>query len=186
MGSVMGALGEGCHVDEGRHYWKKCEHGCNGRRNGVQLSVLVGVDHSAVEGERKKGSRLRESSIAVLRASCAEYALSPRTRGPRSVRLMIFNVSIPAASFLVILFSSDSHLLPLVTSMLSESTKDWEKLLAWLEEKHAGFETNLSLRDVPGMFAMVSELARRDKLKILPRCCSRFSGDRTSQGMRHP
>lgn len=66
MGSVMEALEEGCHVDEGRHYWKKCKHECNGRRNGVQLSVLVGVDHSAIEGERKKGSRLRESSIAVL------------------------------------------------------------------------------------------------------------------------
>lgn len=72
--------------------------------------------------------------------------------------------------------SSNGYLLPFVTSMPSESTKDWEKLLAWLEEKHAGFETNLSLRDVPGMFAMVSELARRDRLKILHRCCSRFSG----------
>lgn len=44
--------------------------------------------------------------------------------------------------------------------MPSESTKDWDKLLAWLEEKHAGFETSLSLRDVPGMFAMVHEPAR--------------------------
>ncbi|OXC69576.1 hypothetical protein AYX13_01743 [Cryptococcus neoformans] len=35
--------------------------------------------------------------------------------------------------------------------MPSESTKDWDKLLAWLEEKHAGFETSLSLRDVPGV-----------------------------------
>lgn len=81
MGSVMEVLGEGCHADEGRHYWKKCEHGCDGRRNGVQLSVLVGVDHSAIEGKRKKGSRLRESSIAVI-CACAVYGSSPRTRGP--------------------------------------------------------------------------------------------------------
>lgn len=61
--------------------------------------------------------------------------------------------------------------------MPSESTKDWDKLLAWLEEKHVGFETSLSLRDVPGMFAMVYEPARRDSLKVFHRCRPRFSGD---------
>lgn len=173
----MEALGEGCHVDEGRHYWKKCEHGCDGRRNGVQLSVLVGVDHSAIEGERKKGRGCENHPSRFFVLLVLNTLVSPRTnRGPARVRLMIFK-PFHSCSFLVVSSSSDGHLLPIVTSMPSESTKEWEKLLAWLEEKHAGFETNLSLRDVPGMFAMVSELVRRNRLKILPRCCSRFSGD---------
>lgn len=81
----MGALGEGYHVDEGRRCWKRREHGCKGGWNGVQLSVLIRVDHFAVEGEGRKELRLPESSIAVLGACrCRTRLFSSRTRSPAS------------------------------------------------------------------------------------------------------
>lgn len=98
MGSVMGALGEGYHVDEGRRCWKRCEHGCKRGWNGVQLSVLIRVDHFAVEGEGRKKLRLPESSIAVLGA-CAEHGSSPRAPGaPLRLIIIIISLSIPPTS----------------------------------------------------------------------------------------
>lgn len=79
MGSEMEALEEGCHVDEGHRCWKRYKHGCkrDGMADSVQLSVFVGVDHFAVEGERRKELRLRESSSAVLVAEYCHFLRAP-------------------------------------------------------------------------------------------------------------
>ncbi|OCF71488.1 hypothetical protein I204_07546 [Kwoniella mangroviensis CBS 8886] len=58
--------------------------------------------------------------------------------------------------------------------MTKDDSKEWDSLIKWLEEKHPGFERNLSLRDVPGLergLVTSKKLKKGDILFHIPSSC---------------
>ncbi|WWC89696.1 uncharacterized protein L201_004621 [Kwoniella dendrophila CBS 6074] len=57
---------------------------------------------------------------------------------------------------------------------MQSDVETWDNLLKWLEEKHPGFEYNLSLRDVPGVergLVAPHDLKKGDTLLHIPSTC---------------
>ncbi|WWC69104.1 uncharacterized protein I206_103040 [Kwoniella pini CBS 10737] len=58
--------------------------------------------------------------------------------------------------------------------MIDKEIEEWNNVLKWLEEKHPGFESNLSLRDLPGLergMTASKDLKKGETLLHIPSTC---------------